>query len=283
MRIRMRYLGRTPPPPLDRFIERIWYCSDRPSHSRERVLPGGGAIDLVINLVDDDLRIYDPNRPASIHAHSGALVVGTRTQSFLVDPRQRESVMGVHFRPGRAFPFLGTSPAEILNTHVPLEDLWASVARNLREQLLEARSPNERFRILEAALLERLRHARTGHPAVDVAVKALGSAGTGARVADVAEAVSLSRRRLIEIFEREVGVTPKLFARLERFHRVKQRIASLGSPPSWATFAVECGYFDQSHMLRDFVEFSSMTPAGYLQRAGEETRFDHLVHAYPGH
>jgi len=277
----MQYLGRTPSPPLDRFIERIWYCSDKPAHCRERVLPGGGAMDLVINLVDDELRIYDPENPTSTRARSGALVVGMSTQSFLVDPRQRESVMGVHFRPGCAFPFLGISPAEIVNTHAPLEDLWASVARNLREQLLEARSPSDRFRILERALLERLRRARPGHPAVRVAVRALSPPGSKTRVVDVAEAVGLSRRRLIEVFEREVGVTPKLYARLERFHRVKQRIASLGAPPSWASLALECGYFDQSHMLRDFVEFSSMSPASYLRRATDETRFDQLVHAYP--
>lgn len=276
----MEYLGRTPSPPLDRFIERIWYCSDKPSHSRERVFPGGGAMDLVINLVDDELRIYDPDAPTSIQAHSGALVVGMRTQSFLVDPRQRESVMGVHFRPGCAFPFLGVSPAEIVNTHAPLEDLWAKVARNLRERLLEARSPSDRFRILEAALLERLRRARPGHPAVRVAVRALSAGGSSAGVAEVAEAVGLSRRRLIEVFEREVGVTPKLYARLERFHRVKQRVASLGAPPSWAALAVECGYFDQSHMLRDFVEFSTMSPASYLRRTTDETHFDQLVHAY---
>jgi AraC-like DNA-binding protein len=278
----MQYLGRTPAPPLDRFIERIWYCSDTPSHTRERVIPGGGTIDLVINLVDEELRVYDPDRPASVSAHSGALVVGTRTQSFLVDPRQRESVMGVHFRPGAAFPFLGTSPAELVNTHAALEDLWGNGARNLREQLLHARSPGDRFSILESALLERLRRARPGHPAVRVAARAL-SGGKGARVAQVAEAVGLSRRRLIEVFEREVGVTPKLYERLERFHRVKQRIASLGSPPSWAAFAVECGYFDQSHMLRDFVEFSSMSPASYLRRTSNETYFDQLIHAYPAH
>lgn len=276
----MEYVGRTPAPPLDRFVERIWYCSDSPAHTRERVIPGGGAMDLVINLVDDELRIYDPDSPTQLRAHSTALVVGARTQSFLVDPRQRESVVGVHFRPGGAYPFLGISPLELVDAHVPLEDLWGTVARSLREQLLEARSPAERFRILEAALLQRLRRARPGHPALRVAIAALGAGGNGGRVAEVAEAVGLSRRRFGEVFEREVGVTPKLYARLERFHHVKQRVASLGSPPNWATFAIECGYFDQSHMLRDFVEFSTLSPAGYLQRIADETRFDQLVHAY---
>jgi methylphosphotriester-DNA--protein-cysteine methyltransferase len=100
-------------------------------------------------------------------------------------------------------------------------------------------------------------------------------------VAQVATAVGLSHRRFVELFAREVGLTPKLYARLQRFHRVKQRIATLAGPPSWATFAIDCGYCDQSHMIRDFVEFSSMSPASYLRCRDDETLFDHVVHAYP--
>lgn len=279
----MKYVGKSPSPPLDTFIERIWYCSDAPSHARERVLPGGGTLGLVVNLAEGELQIYDPANPELVRAHGGALVTGTCTRSYLYDPRQRASIVGVHFRPGGAFPFLGISPAEIVDSHVPLDDLWGSFAQELREQLLEASSSSDRFRILEAALLRRLRRARPGHPAVSVAVAALRDGGSGARIAEVAALVGLSRRRFIEIFEREVGLTPKLYARLQRFHHVKQRVARLAESPSWATFAVECGYFDQSHMLREFVEFSSMSPAGYLRSRGDETQFDHLVHTYTSH
>jgi AraC-like DNA-binding protein len=280
----MHYLGRTPAPPLDRFIERIWYCSDTPAHARETVLPSGGSLGLAINLIEEEFQIYDPHNPGSVRARAGALVCGTYTRSYVYDPRQRAAVIGVHFRPGGAFPFLGVSPAEITDTHVPLDDLWGSGSRNLREQLLEGGSPGERLRLVEAVLMRRLRQApqtRQMHPAVCVAVDALREGGNGARVAAVAAAVGLSRRRFAEVFERDVGLTPKLYARLQRFHHVKQQIARLGGPPSWATFAVECGYFDQSHLLRDFVEFSGMSPAKYLLGEANETRFDHVVHAYP--
>lgn len=280
----MQYLGRTPAPPLDRFIERIWYCSDAPSHARERVLPSGGSLGLAFNLIEEDFRIYEPDDPGSVRAHAGALVCGTYTRSYTYDPRQRAALVGVHFRPGGAFPFFGVSPAELVDTHVPLDDLWGSGSRDLREQLLEGGSPGERLRLVEMALLRRLQHARRApqsHPAVRAAVAALRRGGSGARVAAVAEAVGLSRRRFAEVFEREVGLTPKLYARLQRFHQVKQHMATLGGPASWATFAVECGYFDQSHLLRDFVEFAGMSPARYLLGQADETRFDHVVHAYP--
>jgi len=273
------YFGRTPSPPLDRFAERIWYCSDTSTHTRERVIPGGGTLDLVVNLAEDEIRLYDAADPRAERRRSGTIVVGTRTRAYLVDPRQRTSVLGVHFRPGGAFPFLGISPSEIVDDHVDLHDIWGREGRSLREQLLEARSVNERFRLVEAALLRRLLRARPGHPAARVAVEALNG-GHAVRVAQVAANVGLSHRRFVEIFQREIGVTPKLYARLERFHRVKQHIARLDAPPSWAAFALASGYFDQSHMIREFVEFSDMSPESYLRCRADEARFDHLVHAY---
>jgi methylphosphotriester-DNA--protein-cysteine methyltransferase len=280
MKAAMVYLARTPPPPLDTFVERIWYCSDAGSQARERVLPGGGTMDLAFNLADDDIRVYDANDPALVRAHSGALVAGTRTQSCLIDPRQRTSVIGVHFRPGGAFPFLGIAPAELVDAHAQLDELWGCAGRNLREQLVEARSASEQFQLVEAALLRRVERARPGHPAVRLAVNMLRAGGNEVRVAEVAAAVNLSHRRFAEVFEREVGLTPKCYARLQRFHGVKQRIAVHGEPPSWATFAVACGYFDQAHMIRDFVAFSGMSPTSYLRGQTTETMFDHFVHAY---
>jgi AraC-like DNA-binding protein len=277
----MSYLVRAPSPPLARFIERIWYCSDVPSHSRERVLPGGGNVDLIVNLVEDEIRIYDADDPQSVKARAGSFVSGTSTRSFFCDPRQRESVIGVHFRPGGAFPFLGISPLEIVDTHAPLDDLWGCTGRNLREQLVEASSASERFDLIEAALLSRLRSARPGHPATSAAIAALHASDNAMPVAELAAAVGLSHRRFAEVFEREVGLPPKLFARLRRFHRVKQGIAAQGEPRCWATFALACGYFDQSHMIRDFVGFSGVSPSRYARGRDEETAFDHFVHAYP--
>jgi methylphosphotriester-DNA--protein-cysteine methyltransferase len=155
------------------------------------------------------------------------------------------------------------------------------VGRHLREQLLEVQAPSARIQVLENLLLARLRRARAGHPAVRVAVSALGASGNGARVAEVASSVGLSHRRFVELFEREVGLAPKLYARLQRFHAVKACLAQLDRPPEWATFALVWGYCDQSHMIRDFVAFSDLTPASYLRGRSGETRFEQMVHAFP--
>jgi transcriptional regulator GlxA family with amidase domain len=98
----------------------------------------------------------------------------------------------------------------------------------------------------------------------------------GSPVRDVVEHVGLSHRRLIELFTAQVGMTPKLFGRVQRF----QRAASLTRrqrSPDWANVAVECGYCDQSHLIRDFIAFSGLSPADFLRHSTPELKENHLT------
>ena len=113
----------TPGPPLEEYIERFWYCSDTPSHPRERILPSG-TVELVINLSDDEIRIYDPSDPARPRRYPGAVVSGPYSNFFLIDPLVHASIIGVHFRPGRAVPVLGVAASDLADAHVDLEALW---------------------------------------------------------------------------------------------------------------------------------------------------------------
>jgi hypothetical protein len=91
----------TPTGPLGDFVECLWLLSNSPAHSREQIAPSG-AIDLKINLHENEHRIYDPAQPERSERFSGAVVSGTHSGPFVIDPRELVSVMGVHFRPGGA-------------------------------------------------------------------------------------------------------------------------------------------------------------------------------------
>ena len=91
-----------------------------------------------------------------------------------------------------------------------------------------------------------------------MALETFGRTGGRARVRDFAEAVGLSQRRFMEVFTAEDGLTPKLFSRVQR---LQQALARRTPAPEWAQLASDCGYFDQSHLIRDFVEFSGYSLA----------------------
>jgi AraC-like DNA-binding protein len=244
---------------------------DMPVHSHERIVPSG-TLELVVNLNEDALRIYDP-RIGDWRRYSGAVVSGAYRRYFVIDTRDHASIVGVHFKPGGALPFLGVPPGELADRHVDLEILWGSSALALRERLCAAATIPDRFAVLEDALRSHLPDMRHGHPAVPVALRQL--ARPGATVGDVAEGIQLSRRRLIEVFTAEVGMTPKRLSRVLRFQRA--RLLARSAPgPDWGRLAAACGYFDQSHLIHDVGEFTGTSPS-HLAAASEQVKELHLA------
>jgi AraC-like DNA-binding protein len=276
----MLFRSYTPASPLSEFIEDFWlYDNYRPRHLLERILPSG-TVELVINLRGDELRIYDRGRPGVCERFSGAVVSGTYGRFFVIDTAEEASLLGVHFRPGGAFPFFGLPVSELVDTHVDLETLWGRSGRELRERLRNATHPLDKFRVLEAILAARLSGAAMQGDVVRFAVGAFSRSG-GTTVHDVIQCVGLSHRRFIELFKTQVGLTPKLFHRVQRFHRI---LAHVRHAPAleWSHLAVDCGFFDQSHLIRDFVEFSGFSPAEFarhlqaLERRGVHLKRHHL-------
>jgi len=196
------------------------------------------------------LRVYDRVRPGLCERFSGAIVSGTYDGFFVID------------------------------THVDLETLWGRSARELRDRLRTATAPIDKFRVLEAALLARLSGSVIRHGAVRFALHAFGGSNP-TTVRDVSERVGLSQRRFSEVFKTEVGLTPKLLHRVQRFQRVLA-LARRATAPDWSRLALDCGFFDQSHLIRDFVAFSGFSPAEFLrhqqalQRRGIHLKRNHL-------
>jgi AraC-like DNA-binding protein len=272
----MSYRFHRPAPPLDQFVEGFWSCSDVTVHARERILPSG-TVELVVNLQDDEIRGYHPSDPGRCRRLSGAVVGGPYGSFVEMAPSSHASVIGVHFRPGGAFPFLGIPAGELADTHVDLDTLWGRTAIELREQLCASATPEQRFARLERALVTRLDGPPQRHPAIPFALDIFRLVHPGVRVRDVAQRVGLSQRRFIQVFTAEVGLTPKLYSRVQRFQRAWAS-ARKAPAPVWARIAAACGYFDQSHLIRDFQAFAGLTPEEYVRR-----RSEHVVHSHtPG-
>jgi AraC-like DNA-binding protein len=271
----MHYLSRKPAPPLDEYVEYLWLLNDAPAHARERIVPSG-TFELVINLRNDEIRIHDALRPDRFSRHSGAVVSGTYGGFFVIDPRQHESMLGVHFRPGGAYPFLGVPAGDLADAHVDLQTLWGRSSRDLREQLCAASTPDEQLCVMERTLTSRLFRAKSSHPAVPHALRALARASLDVSVRDVAEEVGLSHRRFIEVFRAEVGLTPKLFCRVRRFQRVLT-LAGQTAAPDWTRLALACGYCDQSHLINDFQAFSGLSPTGFVRHRNVQVKQNHVA------
>ena len=272
----MRYCVRKPDPPLCSVVDHLWYLCDAPGHSRERVVPTG-TLELVINLAEDELRIYDAVGEGC-RRFRGAIVSGCYGRPFAIDTREHASVMGVHFRPGGAAGLLGAPPGELADAHVGLEQLWPKDATSLRERLCAAPGLEQRFQILESALLARV-GAASRRGTVRAALPRLDQPGV--QVGAVARSLGLSRRRFIEIFTEDVGMTPKRYSRVRRFQRALA-LAMQSPCPTWTHVALECGYFDQAHLCRDWMELSGFSPGEFRALRGTRVKDNHLALPHAG-
>jgi AraC-like DNA-binding protein len=261
-----------PAPPLSDFVDILWlYEGYTQPHAKERLLPTG-TFDLVINLHEDQARIYDKDDHDQFRRLRGTLVCGAHSEFFVIDTAAQLAVLGVHFKAGGAFPFLKLPAGELHNLHVSLEDLWGAAANELRERLLEARTAEAKFRVLEQALLAQAKLPLARHPAVNFALREFHCVPHARTIADVTGRSGLSARRFIQVFHEQVGLTPKLFCRVRRFQQVL-RLIHRAQQVDWADVALACGYFDQAHFIRDFQAFSGINPSTYLVQ-----RSDHLNH-----
>ena len=259
----MLYLTYAPGPPINEFVDYFWLFDGAQTPRKERIVPSGTS-ELVINLRNDEIRIQDRKQPDHHKRFSGAVLSGTYSSILVVDAMQHESMLGVHFKPGGAFPFLGTQASDLMDAHADLVDLWGRAGLELRERLCDVGMPWQRFQIMEEVLQDRQRHTRRG-PMVAIALDMFGRHGTDAAVRDVARDVGLCQRQFRRVFAAQVGLTPKLFCRILRFQRVRTLVDRI-EKPDWVQIASICGYFDQSHLINDFQEFSGFTPTQYLRR-----------------
>jgi len=250
-----------PGPPLNEFVEYVWLIEGGQVPRLEKILPSG-TIELVVNLRNDEIYIHDPEQPDQFKVFSGAVFSGTYERSFICNAQQHEAILGFHFKAGGAFPFLGAEASELTNAHTNLLDLWGRSGLELRERLCTASTPQERFRIIDATLRNRLQNHANGQLPIQIAQKIFAMVGNRVSIREISRELGFSQRRFIQIFNSFVGLNPKVFYRIQRFQRARV-LAERRRISNWAELAVTCGYFDQSHLIKDFKEFSGSTPKIY--------------------
>ena len=264
----MIYLEHTPAPPLNRFIRMLWYArAPQPAHRRERVLPTGRT-QIIINLARDYIldtqQDTGPSPDGPLVKAPPSLIVGARSVYEVVDTSDMADLIGVVFHPGGLPLFAGDAAHLFSNRSVSLEDIWGRPARSLRDRLREVTAPADKLSLLEADLM-RLLHTRLARhpvPLHQAVAYALSRFEGVASVAAVARGTGWSERRFSQLFREQVGLSPKVWCRVQRFQRAVQSLHK-GFDVRWTELALDCGFYDQSHFANEFRAFSGIDPTTY--------------------
>ncbi|NBD11177.1 MULTISPECIES: AraC family transcriptional regulator [Corallococcus] len=245
----------TPRADLSRFVQRA------------RLLWRGPSPDAYVRLPDGTVELVVRVTASSCDVHA----LGPREHVLRKAPSEvPPDTLGLQFKPGGAYPFFGVPMSELARRSLSIDTLWGRAdGARLRAQLAEARSPEARLRALEAALADRLQRDDVYEPAaaylVRRGIRLLTDAVEIPRVAGLARTLGVSERHLRRAFDDVLGMGPKAFARLVRFHRALRASSVQGARPDWGAIAAGAGYYDQAHLIADFRAVTGSTPGAWVR------------------
>lgn len=173
--------------------------------------------------------------------------------------------IGTKFRPGGFAGFVDVPVSELNGRAIPLPTLFGSDGRRLAGELGDrAGDPDRHIEAVEDFLLARLPDSDPRYRLICAVVREMLAAAPGATVAELAARHAVSPRTLQRLFRDYVGVGPKWVLKRYRMHEAAERLAA-GEAEDAAALALELGYFDQSHFIRDFREQIGQTPVAYAR------------------
>ena len=291
-----------PPARLRPFVSGyVGYRQEGVAPARHRGLPSP-ELTFIVTL-DDPLAIDahpDPGQPAESY---DTLLGGLHTSPALVSHRGRWSGVQLGLTPLGARTLLGVPAAELANWDAEATDVIGGFAAQLRELVVEQPSWGGRFAVIDQLLERRAAEVEadrrvTVRPEVGLAWRRLRESRGSVGVAELAAETGLSARRLGSLFRDEFGLAPKEAGRVFRFTHARRRIgqaamggrlaaagadagggmdvaggrgtADGGAGMGLARLAVECGFYDQAHLAREFRALAGCPPSQWL---AEEFRF----------
>ena len=260
----LRYREHLPSPTLRTHVRAIWElagaCDDP---APQRLLPDG-TMSLWVNFGAPLTSPTGDDVPTG-----GALLLGELRRPFEVGSRGALDLVGVSFCTGSAGAFFDVPLRELVDRQRTDPPLTTARAR-ARLRSVAAAEPEDRLALVQAALVDALAAPRRARPSIRQALALLGRAVAAPRVTSLAETVGLSPRQLERGFADEVGIAPKALASVLRFRRALAAITR--GRAELAAIALDCGYVDQSHMVRDFTRFAGVPPTHFLAREAPRHR-----------
>jgi AraC-like DNA-binding protein len=205
----------------------------------------------------------------AVELGSSPRVVGPQTAPVVARLAPGTTVVGVRFHPGAAPSLLGVPASELVDLDVGADELLGRWASELGDAVAAAASSEDAAAIVERAIVDRIADAPALDPIVAEAVRRLRP-WSADDVGSVASSLFISERQLRRRMGAAIGLAPKavqLILRFQGFLAFAHTRASAG--PELAVLAAETGYADQSHLTRESLRLSGLSPRSLLRESVE--------------
>jgi AraC-like DNA-binding protein len=230
---------------------------------KQRIVPDGCMEmifhygDLYKQFLEDDNSILQPR----------CFVFGQITSPLEIAPTGVSGIIAARFHPDGFAPFTDKPFAEMNNKAVALQELFGAI-NDFEQQVLTAGSNEERIKLIETFLLQRLSSPEVIDRIAKSSVEILLNNNGNIAVEELAGHLNINRRQLERKFSSAIGLSPKQLSKVIRL-QAAIKMLELKKFTSLTSLAYENGYYDQAHFIKDFKEFTGVSPkefyAGHLQ------------------
>ncbi|MHC5065341.1 MAG: DUF6597 domain-containing transcriptional factor [Planctomycetota bacterium] len=253
----MQYREYKPGAGLSRQIRCLWTLSGSsgPSAEVEAVVPDGCA-ELLINRAAPFEQLL---QNGAAQRQGSILIAGQISKLLQIRATGEVDLIGVRFQPGGLAQLLPRhSLADFSDRRIDLTDLDPFLAEEIQTA---AHADAGYLQRTEAVLFRHLSRGSEKLSLAEEASRRIEAKSGQTDVQSLSTELGVSERGLQRAFHREVGIGPKMFARIIRFQTFLQ---AAESKTPWSRLALDCGYFDQSHVHRDCKRFTGKSPRAFL-------------------
>ncbi|PZF85578.1 helix-turn-helix domain-containing protein [Jiangella anatolica] len=248
------------PAALERFVESVWYARGRIDYTSERIAPTGSTVAVVV--LGDPIREWPADGAGDPLTTSTGFLIGPHDRPVVNEPLGETHCVGVVTTPVGCGPLFGLSPPALRGRVVELLDVWPAAAGLRRSLLARNASPDELLDLVTATLAAQEPRATAAVDRCERAVAAL-EADPARGIGALAAELGISHGHLDKEFLDVVGLSPRALARILRLRVLLARLDVYGAV-DWAELAADLGWFDQSHLIRDFRRHTGVTPSEYV-------------------
>ncbi len=186
-------------------------------------------------------------------------VIGQLTRPLEIAPTGTTGIFSARFHPNGFAPFAAIPVRDMENSAVSMEQLFGAAGPDIENKILNAKAAPERIALLEAFLLDLLTSTDTIDRVIQSTVETLLTANGQLTIAELSRQVNINRRQLERKFASAIGLSPKQLSKTVRLQSTLKMLLNKEFT-SLTTLAYEGDYYDQAHFIKDFREFTGLTP-----------------------
>ena len=201
---------------------------------------------------------YDPNSGLS-KIFPQTAINGSITSRLDFHVSHEYLLLSVGFHPGALSKFLRLPLTEFVDERVDAEAILNPAIHEVQQRMENAPSYENILQIAEEYLWKRIQNLKTDFHPVDKIARLISESSDSIAIEKMASLTCLSISQFERRFLQFTGITPKFFTRINRFHKAYQ-LKDQNPKMDWLRVAVEAGYYDYQHLVKDYKEFTGVTP-----------------------